>query len=205
MRKIVLNLSIFTFLATSMLSSNSYAEKPYLEKNRTAYIASVLRAFSKTKSQNLLNTYKYINVVDNNNCRSSLSDLRVECLLNFASKNCSEGSNTALRDNCQLYSDIIVVNKLSEKTFLSRTERYKLTKTSGYDFRTAITNRLRQKYARLVTQFSLSKEANCDSGDFDCLAKGIDQFCLNYTNSQSLSWQYCMSASLWFIGTSKKD
>jgi hypothetical protein len=187
-----------------MAGSICYASEPYLDDNRVAYISSVLQAFSKTKLQDIFNAYSYISVVDNNNCRSSLSDLRVECLLSFAEKNCKEMSSAELKDRCELYSDIIIVNKLSEKAFIDRSERYRILKNAGYDHRTAIANRLQQKYARIVTQFSLTEAAKCDNNDIECLAKGLDQFCLDYTNSQSLSWQYCVSATLWFIGTSKK-
>jgi hypothetical protein len=200
--KLIANL---IFYAGMMASSICYASKPYLDDNRVAYISSVLQAFSKTQLQDIFNTYRYISVVDNNNCRSSLSDLRVQCLLSFANKNCKETNRAELKDNCELYSDIIIVNKLSEKTFIDRTERYRILKNADYDHRTVIANRLQQKYARIVTQFSLTEAANCDNKDFNCLAKGLDQFCLDYTNSQSLSWQYCTSAMLWFIGTSKKN
>lgn len=188
-----------------MPSSECYAGKPYLDENRVAYISNVLRAFSETKKRNIFNTYSYISVVDNNNCRSSLSDLRVECLLSYANINCRETRSEKLKNNCKFYSDIIVVNKLSEKIFVDRAERYRMLKNAGGDFRTALADRLRQKYARLVTRFSLTNWSNCVDGDLECLAKGLDQFCLDYTNSQSLSWQYCVSASLWFIGTSKQN
>jgi len=193
------------FFLGMVASSTCYASKPYLDDNRVAYIASVLQAFSNAQLQDIVNTHRYISVVDNNNCRSSLSDLRVQCLLSFANKNCEETRSVELKDNCELYSDIIIVNKLSEKAFIDKTERYRILKNAGYDHRTAIANRLQQKYARIVTQFSLTEAANCDNEDFTCLAKGLDQFCLDYTNSQSLSWQYCTSAMLWFIGTSKKN
>jgi hypothetical protein len=197
--------SCINLLLVLMLSSNSYASKPYLEKNRVAYISSVLQAFSETTIHNIFNTHSYINVVERNNCRSSLSDLKTECLLSFAKINCSETGSVESKDNCELYSDVIVVNKLSEHTFVNRTERYHMLKNTSDDFRTAMMSRLQQKYARIVTHFSLTGGSDCDNDDFDCLAKGLDQFCLDYTNTQSLSWQHCMSASLWFIGTSKKD
>lgn len=193
------------FTAVLLASFSSLAEQPYLDANRIAYAGKTLRAFNATSMQKLLNAYRYISVVDYNNCRSSISGLRVECLLSYAHKNCEAIRNTQSRENCELYSDVIVVNKLSERVFINRTERYRISKIAGYDFRTAFRQRLQQKYARIVTQFSLSEAANCDASDIDCLAKGLDQFCLDYTNSQSLSWQYCMSASLWFIGTSKPN
>jgi len=183
--------------------SNSGAAEPYLESNRLAYIENVLQAFRDTKIRNIMNTYSYLNVVERNNCRSTLSDLKVECMLSFAKKNCNALSSQDSQHKCELYSDIIIVNKLSEHAFISRSERYHVTRNSGDDFRTALTNRLTQKYGKLVTEFSLSGGSDCGKDDFNCLAKALDQFCLDYTNAKSLSWQYCVSASLWFIGTSK--
>lgn len=206
MRILSLYISAFIILIGLTLSFNSYASKPYLEKNRIDYISKVLQAFSETPLNKIYNTYSYINVIENNNCQSSLSDLKVECLLSHAKNNCSETRSEKLKINCELYSDIIVTNKLSEKTFINRSERYRMLKNTSYDFRTAMINRLQQKYSRLVTEFFLTEEKGMDCGDkdFKCLARGLDQFCLDYTNTKSLSWQYCTSASLWFIGTSKK-
>jgi hypothetical protein len=188
-----------------MFSSSCYANKPYLERNRVAYISNVMQAFSETTLHDISNTYSYINIVETNYCRSSLSDLGTECLMSYAKQNCGETGGTDSRASCELYSDVIVVNKLSEKDFIGRSERYRMLKNTSDDFRTAMASRLQQKYARIVTHFSLTEGSDCDNGDFDCLAKGLDQFCLDYTNKQSLSWQHCVSAALWFIGISKRD
>ncbi len=196
------------FLLTMLSYGPGYgseADQPYLQENRVLYIEKALKAFQETKLQNIFNTYKYINVVERNNCRSTLSDLKVECLLSFARNNCSTYAEQRSRENCELYSDIIIVNKLSESAFIKRSERYRVTKNTKVDFRTALTNRLQQKYGKLVTNFYLTVGSECDNEDVRCLAKGLDQFCLDYTNAKSLSWQYCTSASLWFIGTSKQD
>ena len=202
MRRLYWYISVFLIL---VVSSSAYASKPYLEENRIAYISKVIQAFSETSMHNISNTYSYINVVENNNCRSSSSDLGTQCLVSYAKKNCIEAGNAASRENCELYSDVIVVNKQSENIFVKRSERYRMLKNTDDDFRTAMATRLQQKYARIVAHFSLTEASECDEDDFECLAEGLDQFCLDYTNTQSLSWQHCMSASLWFIGTSKKE
>jgi hypothetical protein len=195
----------FNLLWILIIGSTCYASETYLRENRVAYVSKVLQAFGKTKIHDIHNTYSYINVVERNNCRSNLSDLKAECLLSFAKENCTEAGSVESKDNCELYSDIIIVNKLSENVFVTRSERYRMLKNSSKDFRTAMAGRLQQEYSRLVTHFSLTEGSDCDNEDFECLGKGLDQFCLDYTNRESLSWQYCMSASLWFIGTSKDD
>lgn len=196
---------LYVTVSLMTVSLNSGAAEPYLKDNRVAYVENVLQAFRQTKLQKIFNTFSYINAVEKNNCRSTLSDLKVQCLLSFARKNCSAAGSARLQEICELYSDIIVVNKLSEHVFISRSERYHLTRNSNLDFRTVLTNRLRQKYGKLVTQYTLTSWSDCKKDDLKCVAAGLDQFCLDYTNSNSLSWQYCMSASLWFIGTSKQD
>lgn len=200
-----LPLVLFLMLLNFGFSYGSEAAQPYLEENRVLYIEKALKAFQQTKLQNIINTSRYINVVERNNCRSSLSDLKVECLLSFARNNCSTYGKQKLRDNCELYSDIIIVNKLSESAFINRSERYRVTRHMKEDFRTALTNRLQQKYGKLVTLFYLTEGSNCNNEDLGCLATVLDRFCLDYTNAKSLSWQYCTSAALWFIGTSKEE
>jgi hypothetical protein len=198
-------LQLSLLLVLMMSGYGSQAAQPYLQENRVLYIEKALKAFQETKLQNIMNTFKYINVVERNNCRSSLSDLKVECLLSFARNNCKTYGKQETRENCELYSDIIIVNKLSESVFIKRSERYRVTRNTKDDFRTALENRLQQKYGKLATQFFLTEGVKCDNEDLSCLAAGLDQFCLDYTNAKSLSWQYCTSASLWFIGTSKQD
>lgn len=178
------------------------AFKPYTKKRREDYIVKVLETFDLTNPEYIRNTYSYIGIVDQNNCKSSLSNLRVQCLMDFSAQNCRELKDSKAIRDCEYYSDIIIVNKLSENIFVSRSERYRMMKNASEDFRTVMANRLMQKYSRVVTEFSLSEFSSCRNKNFNCLAKGIDRFCLDFTNKQSLSWQYCMSAIVWFIGTS---
>lgn len=181
----------------------SATDKPYLTQDRVNYVEQVLSAIVNANIQSIYNTQSYINVVDRNNCTSSLSNLRAECLIQSASSNCQGLRSVSDKTQCELYSDIIVVNKLSENVFIPRSERYRILKNNTGDTREVIVNRLEQKYSRLVTQFSLSPMAECDSGDYRCLAEGLDTFCIEYSNKKDLSWQYCMSAIAWFIGTSR--
>ena len=178
------------------------AFKPYTKKRRVEYIEKVLETFDLTKPELIQNTYSYIGIVDKNNCKSGLSNLRVQCLMDSAAQNCRELKDSKAIRDCEFYSDIVIVNKLSENIFVSRSERYRMMKNASEDFRTVMANRLMQKYSRIVTQYSLSDYSSCRNKNFKCLAKGIDLFCREYTNTQSLSWQYCMSAIVWFIGTS---
>ena len=194
---------VVILFALFSLSAPTQAEEPYLRSSRVNYILTILQAFEKSKMSAIYNTFRYINVIDRNSCRSAISSLKTECLLNFANNNCSEIKNASTRENCHLYSDVIVTNKMSESSFIGTSERYRILRKSHGDFKKILTDRLHQKYAGIVTLFSMSDYSDCQSNDSSCLANGLDQFCLDYTNSNDLSWQYCVAASLWFIGTSR--
>lgn len=181
------------------------ARQPYLEENREFYIASVLTAFRATDLNRILNTYRYIDVARRNNCRSSASDLRADCLLSYARKNCETAGNALAVKHCALYSDVIVVNKLNEGVFISRGERFGIMKDKRGKYRDVLANRIQQKYARIATHFSIAGGADCAGGNFNCLARELDRFCLDYANTESLSWHHCVGASLWMIGTAKAD
>lgn len=178
-------------------------EQPYLKDNRVNYIANILAAITSANLQDILNVESYISVVDRNNCSSSLSSLRTQCLIQYASDNCKSLRQQSEQSKCELYSDTIVANRLSESVFIPRSERYRLLKNSRGNSRDVLRNRLEQKYSRLVTQFALPLQDECKLDDYPCVAEQLDSFCLDYTNKQNLSWQYCTSAIIWFIGTSR--
>ena len=203
----ILNKKVFMILIHTVFLITAtpycYSDNSYNENDRVDYIEKVMLAFQSTNSHILNNTKKYIDVVERNNCRTSLENLKVQCLLTYAENNCKELRNEKARNHCELYSDIMITNKMSEDSFIDTSERYRILKKSHQDYRTTINNRLSQKYARITTQFVLSPLSECKAKDIHCLSRGLDQFCLNYTNSQDISWQYCISASVWLIGTSK--
>jgi hypothetical protein len=200
LRKLVLAFSLLVAYAIP-----AAANEPYLEESRQAYIASVLQAFEQASRVEIANTFEYLSVAERNHCRSSLSDLRTDCLLSYARKNCETAGSGQNLSACELYSDVIVINKLSTKAFVDRTERYRMLSNKDVDYRDALNNRLQQKYARIVTQFYLTEGADCGVSDLDCLSRGLDRFCADYANTQSLAWQYCVGASVWFIGTADPD
>jgi hypothetical protein len=183
--------------------SEAQASLPYLEGNRQHYIVSVLTAFNETNLITINNTYRYLDVARRNNCRSSASDLRADCLLSYARKNCESAGNALDIKYCELYSDVIVVNKLNEGVFIGRSERYGIMKGKRGNYRDVLANRILQKYARIVTHFSIAGGAECSSWDYNCMSQKLDRFCLDYANTQSLSWHHCVGATLWIIGTAR--
>ncbi len=195
--------SVFV-LAWLLLGKVMAAEQPYLEQSRRDYIASALQAFFEAGELEIANTQEYLDVAERNSCRASNSDLRTDCLLSYAARNCDAVANQRNAANCQFYSDVMVVNKLSQDAFITRSERYRILSSNSSDGRGAIEGRLQQKYARLVAHFSLTDAANCGNTDFSCLARSLDRFCLDYANTQSLSWQHCVGAAVWFMGTARQ-
>lgn len=196
--------SLFTVMLL-VTAVDAGARQPYLEDNREHYIASVLTAFDETDLTTINNTYRYIDVVRRNNCRSSASDLRADCLLSYARKNCETAGSALEVKHCALYSDVIVVNKLNEGVFIGRSERFGIMRGKRGKYRDVVASRIQQKYARIVTHFSISGGADCSAGDFNCMARELDKFCLDYANTESLSWHHCVSASLWMIGTARPE
>jgi len=181
----------------------AFAEEAFDKKNRIKYIDSSLQALKEEEPKTVLDVYQYITYINRTMCRSSIESLKINCLLSAAKSNCREKSSDLLKKRCNFYSDIIVINKLSEKKFISRRERYRMMKHSkGY--RKTLLKELNRRYASVATDFSLTKRSKCGHDDFSCLAKGINQFCIGYADFKDLSWQYCVGALTWFIGTTKK-
>ncbi len=176
-----------------------WPDADYTSENRINYVQQMLDAFGKSNQNMLKNIRNYIQAVDNNRCRSAYADLKTRCLLDAAETNCRQRSGRDNQRNCRLISDVMVANKLGEKEFLDTQTRYRIMKKNK-KFRPAIRNELRRRYAELVTEFGLSRFYEPNPGG---LAAGIDGYCRHITHKRGLSWQYCISAIVWFIGTNE--
>ena len=173
---------------------------PYQSVDRVGYIQRLLDAVKATDRSTLTNARNYIHVVDRNRCRSAYTDLRTSCLLEAAKRNCYQkrGGRKARR-KCRLVSDVIVTNKLGEKEFIDTRTKYRIM-SAHKEYRQEVRKELWRRYAELVTEFSLS---GLYPGGDDGLAAGIDGYCLQSVDQRGLSWQYCVAALVWFVGTSE--
>jgi hypothetical protein len=192
-----------TILLCVLLAAHSSvrAEPQYQRTQRVGYIQMLLEALRATDRTTLTNTRNYIYVIDRNRCRSAFTDLRTSCLLDAARRNCyQKRGGRKTRQTCRLVSDVIVTNKLGEKEFIDTQTKYRIM-SAHKDYRQEIRNELWRRYAELVTEFSLSGFHRKDDGD---LAAGIDGYCLQSVDPRGLSYQYCVAAMAWFIGTSEK-
>ena len=169
--------------------------------NRSHYIKATIEAMWATPKQELNNIFEYLSVVDRTQCQSSFERLKISCLIETAKINC-KSRRKKNKKNCDLYSDIAVINKLGEKSFISSRKKYHIMKNyKNYhaQAQTVLTN----EYAKVAVEFSFSKFSNCqdkNSNKLECLSKGLDQFCLVYGDKNNLSWQYCAGAVIWTIG-----
>lgn len=176
----------------------------YAPAERVEYLREMLQSVKDTEPRTLEDTYGYIDVMDRNECRSIYHRLRAQCLVEAARRSCRGRRGRAARRACQMYSDVIVTNKLSEKYFVTTSERYRIM-SRHRDFRQRLRLELRRRYGSLATDFGLSRHAVCPADDVACTARGIDAFCAEYADTRSLSWQHCAAAMTWFVGTARSD
>ncbi len=174
----------------------------YGPNERVAYLRDTLAALEATDLAKLSDMAGYIDVMDRNECRSVYRRLRAQCLVEVAARACRGQRGRNRRRACKLVSDLTVTNKLSEDHFVNTTDRY-LIMRQHRDFRERLRVELRRRYGSLVTEFSLSRHFDCARDDRDCLAGGIHDFCIEYADTRSLSWQHCAAAMTWFIGTTR--
>jgi hypothetical protein len=166
---------------------------------RVGYIAQLLAAIRATDPTTLADTEKYITAVERNNCRAPEQSLRLGCLLEAVAQNCRQRDAT-LRERCQRISDVLVTNRLSEPVFIPKDVRYQLL-DENRDFKLALRRELRAQYAVRVTEFAMSPHYPGDKASDAALAAGIDGYCTTVAGTRELSWQYCVAAIVWFIGT----
>ncbi len=178
-------------------------EEPRLEK----YIEDTLEAISKADPKALTGTDVFVQATARSRCRSAHQSLKTECLIHQAKSHCDALRQDTEKGYCHLYSDILVVNRLSEDAFLTRSEKYKIMEKYK-DYRTRIGKELLYKYAAIVAEFKISGEIEESwFGDKlppnQKLAVGIRKFCSEFSNQNKMSWQACVGAVVWFIGMSQ--
>lgn len=168
-------------------------------EQRVAYIAKLLDAIRASDPTTVADMAKYITAVERNNCRAPEQNLRVGCLLEAVAQNCRQ-RDPVLRERCQRVSDLIVTNRLSEPIFIPKDVRYQLL-NEHRDYKVALTRELRAQYAVRVAELSMSRHFPGVGAGEGALAAGIDGYCTDVSGTRELSWQYCVAAIVWFVGT----
>jgi len=199
----VKTVSVFQVISFLLIATPALGQGTYSKYSRVQRVALSIEAIKNTKPAQLEDTYKYLSVMKRNKCRSSLERLQVQCLIKKAHRYCT-GITKSQRRYCMMYADVITVNQLSESAFITDAQRYLIMKNHR-NYRARLRQELNRQYSALATAFVASPQYVCDADNLPCLAEGIDQFCFEYGEGQNLSWQHCVSALVWIIGTSPGD
>lgn len=171
-------------------------DHPYDLENRTQFLDLTLQALKETPPQLLSDLRNFMHAIDRNQCRSAYADLRATCLLDAARRNCRQKRGGAkAQENCRLVSDVVVSNQLGEKAFIDTRKKFDIMREHS-DYREEMLKELHRHYARLVLEFGLSSHFP-EPGQ--SLGAGIDQYCRSSAYARQISWQYCVSAIVWFI------
>jgi hypothetical protein len=184
-----------TALVLAALVAIARAEPPKGE--RVAYIATVIDALRASDPAALVNATKYVDVVARNKCLASEQSLRINCLIAAAALGCPAGPD---HDRCTRVSDVIVTNRLSVDYFVPKDVRYDIM-NKHKDYRSEVARELRRRYAMLVAELVMSRHFPGSRADSRALATGIDAYCAGAAGTRGLSWQYCVAAIAWFVGT----
>jgi hypothetical protein len=179
--------------------AESPASDQWDQAQRVAYVASLLDAIRGSDPAMLINTARYIQVVERNKCQAPEQSLRVACILEAASRNCRQATKE-LREQCLRVSDVIATNRLSERLFLPKDVRYQIVSRQR-DYRTALARELVRRHALLVAELAMSRHFPGGRADSAALAAGIEGYCRDIAGTRDLSWQHCVAAVVWFIGT----
>lgn len=174
----------------------------YDEDARQSYVAESLEGLAAIVPEKRADISRYVDATAQTRCRSEIYRLRIQCLLLATRRNCRGFKKGEARKQCELASDIIVTNKLSEDAFLSVQTRYEAMKQSN--FRLALTRELRRRYASLTAEMALSGRGRNCGGDRACLAEAIDGYCEENSDASDLSWHRCAAAIVWFMSTKEE-
>jgi hypothetical protein len=189
-------LLIFNFATAELPSIN------YSWEQRTQYINRVFRAFEKAGYKIAPNAQEFLRTQSQYSCAAQTEQLKIQCLIQQATANCStfRGGDTG---SCELISDVIVSNIIEERSFIDRDELTKIL-SSEHSSRSQLMTAINGRYARLTADFLSATKGQCINPNAPCFAQQIDRFCNDRANTKKVSWQGCVGALIWFIGSNLK-
>ena len=168
--------------------------------DRVAYIHHALGSISATPQPLRAQTIAFVDRVGYT-CRSPVAGLRLRCMLTEAESWCKKQKSRVFRDACPAVFDILMINYLNRRSFLSNGERYALLKKKQAGDKADMNQMLMNRYAGLVTRMVLWQDLSCrDEPGFSCIARKADAFCRDREISPRYTWQACIGAITWFIG-----
>jgi hypothetical protein len=167
---------------------------------RQNYISEAIQAFRQSPLPGIENLAQYISLTERSRCRAAVEALTVSCLEEESRKNCQTGRRNHSR--CAVLSDVLIVNKVNEKQFVSRDERLALMRRSASGtFGSIFSRLLRRKYALLTSELLLTTREACDEADTKCLGREIDRYCLQNSDIKNVPWQACVGGIVSFMGS----
>ena len=169
----------------------------YGEDQRVFKIAKIIKAFQRTDRKFIVEDKIWADTAAKSLCSSSLLSLKLECLLSSAVEFCRDKyRKSEFFDSCKLYMDVLIVNSLSETSFISRREKFDILKRSkSQEF---LQQQLLSRYGEVATAYSMSPEFVCGLERVECFAAGIDRFCRENSDRGRLTWQACVGALVRF-------
>jgi hypothetical protein len=177
----------------------SAGKDPLSRGMRQNYLLKAVEATISTPLLALKKEQRFISLLHQSTCRSELMSLKLSCMKKSAEQNC-QGQTRA---RCKLVSDLLIVNTLNEKAFVTKREKFDTMKNYP-NYREQINRTLRHRYAGLVTEMILRPKYTCSPADFSCIAREVDGFCLAKHRHQKLNYQGCAAAIIWFIGYAQR-
>lgn len=166
---------------------------PFDAAQREHYIATALNTIQAASPNILHEAQEFMDDVEKRKCRSFLDGLTLNCLQAAARSKCRT-------QDCSVIHDVILVNKVNERQFVTKEERVKIA-VSTANYESAYQKTLQSKYALLATEFLLKGKACKKSDDVSCFSRNIDTYCQQNSDERNLSWQACVSALIWFRTT----
>lgn len=136
-------------------------------------------------------------------CQGDQIAIQLACWRSGIESYC-QNEDSSQRNNCQKFLEMVVVNGLNQKVWVSAQERYQVLKgqRKGGD---AVKDLMDQKFGVLALDFAQGSSKICGGSlmfqpaTLACLSSEIEMFCHN-PGRRNLSWQGCATALSWFIG-----
>ena len=199
-----MNLRVFLLFIVLLICAwgvTAFSLQEWSEQKKVNYIGNSLAALIATPLKRIYKIQKQMGVENRSSCRSSIINLKLQCLMKQMNSYCSKMSGSRGRQ-CKYISDTIIVNKLSENDHLSSRERFFLLSKKG-SHEEKMSDALMKKYANIAAKLSLSNFLECYEVNHECFAHSLNNFCTDYNYKGELGWQSCVSSLLWFIAISQ--
>ncbi len=177
------------------IAARADGDARFTEQARMRYIRGALSALRTTSAAEQAAIADKIHLGARTTCTAGASEPSVRCLLGVARAVCRSRSAP---EPCSMVADLVMTNLMGEKQAVP--SKVRLTLMNHADgYRASLSRHLMGRYAILVARLSLAPGFDQGAG----LATSIDGFCRTLIRKRSTTWGRCVSAIVWYIGTSE--